>query len=126
MAALRSLTESVLFVVFSAERRERTTPARLCLSYLTKRLLCSQRWKKLSQEVKLKVDQLSNHVFQHFGVCFLDHSGSILKPYEFKMEEIEGFRYRCRVSIVSIRTYLASVIQEEYRVKRARVCIGFL
>lgn len=70
MAALRSLTESVLSVVFSAERRERTTPARLCLSYLTERLLCSQRWKKLSQEVKLKVDQLPNHVFQHVGVCF--------------------------------------------------------
>lgn len=34
-----------------------------------------------------------------FGVCFLDHSGSVLKPYEFKMEEIEGFRYRCRVSV---------------------------
>lgn len=30
---------------------------------------------------------------------FLDHADAVLKPYEFKMEEIEGFRYRCRVSI---------------------------
>lgn len=29
-----------------------------------------------------------------------DHAESVLKPYEFKMEEIEGFRYRCRVSIL--------------------------
>lgn len=96
----------------SAERRGRTTPARLCLSYLTKRLLCCQRWRKLSLEVKLKVEPVffskvirlcvflfkSKHVFHHSGF-FADHSGSVLKPYKFKMEEIEGFRYRCRVSV---------------------------
>lgn len=27
-----------------------------------------------------------------------DKAEAALKPYEFKMEEIEGFRYRCRVS----------------------------
>uniref|UniRef100_H3D7V1 Probable ATP-dependent RNA helicase DDX56 n=1 Tax=Tetraodon nigroviridis TaxID=99883 RepID=H3D7V1_TETNG len=31
-----------------------------------------------------------------------DHSGSVLKPYEFKMEEIEGFRYRCRDAMRSV------------------------
>lgn len=41
----------------------------------------------------------SEHVFHHSGF-FVDHSGSVLKPYKFKMEEIEGFRYRCRVSVL--------------------------
>lgn len=40
----------------------------------------------------------SKHDFHHSGF-FVDHSGSVLKPYKFKMEEIEGFRYRCRVSV---------------------------
>ncbi|XP_003965416.2 probable ATP-dependent RNA helicase DDX56 [Takifugu rubripes] len=31
-----------------------------------------------------------------------DHSGSVLKPYKFKMEEIEGFRYRCRDAMRSV------------------------
>ncbi|XP_029300821.1 LOW QUALITY PROTEIN: putative ATP-dependent RNA helicase DDX56 [Cottoperca gobio] len=31
-----------------------------------------------------------------------DHSDSVLKPYEFKMEEIEGFRYRCRDAMRSV------------------------
>lgn len=34
-----------------------------------------------------------------FCLC-LDETNSPLKPYEFKMEQIEGFRYRCRVSIL--------------------------
>lgn len=29
----------------------------------------------------------------------LDNADAVLKPYEFKMQEIEGFRYRCRVSV---------------------------
>lgn len=33
---------------------------------------------------------------------FLDDSDTVLKPYKFKMEEIEGFRYRCRVSIPNL------------------------
>lgn len=33
---------------------------------------------------------------------FSDDADTILKPYEFKMEEIEGFRYRCRVSIFNL------------------------
>lgn len=33
---------------------------------------------------------------------FLDNADCVLKPYQFKMEEIEGFRYRCRVSIIII------------------------
>lgn len=33
---------------------------------------------------------------------FLDDADTVLKPYEFKMEEIEGFRYRCRVSIFNL------------------------
>lgn len=32
----------------------------------------------------------------------LDDADTVLKPYEFKMEEIEGFRYRCRVSIPNL------------------------
>lgn len=32
----------------------------------------------------------------------LDVADTVLKPYEFKMEEIEGFRYRCRVSIFNL------------------------
>ncbi|GAA6223642.1 probable ATP-dependent RNA helicase DDX56 [Lates japonicus] len=31
-----------------------------------------------------------------------DNSDSVLKPYEFKMEEIEGFRYRCRDAMRSV------------------------
>ncbi|XP_045922928.1 probable ATP-dependent RNA helicase DDX56 isoform X2 [Micropterus dolomieu] len=31
-----------------------------------------------------------------------DHAESVLKPYEFKMEEIEGFRYRCRDAMRSV------------------------
>ncbi|KAI3362502.1 hypothetical protein L3Q82_012787, partial [Scortum barcoo] len=31
-----------------------------------------------------------------------DHGESVLKPYEFKMEEIEGFRYRCRDAMRSV------------------------
>ncbi|XP_020513240.1 probable ATP-dependent RNA helicase DDX56 [Labrus bergylta] len=31
-----------------------------------------------------------------------DKSDSVLKPYEFKMEEIEGFRYRCRDAMRSV------------------------
>ncbi len=31
-------------------------------------------------------------------VLFLENADSAVKPYQFKMEEIEGFRYRCRVS----------------------------
>ncbi|TKS85054.1 putative ATP-dependent RNA helicase DDX56 [Collichthys lucidus] len=31
-----------------------------------------------------------------------DHADSALKPYEFKMEEIEGFRYRCRDAMRSV------------------------
>lgn len=31
-------------------------------------------------------------------VC-LDNADCVLKPYEFKMEEIESFRYRCRVRL---------------------------
>ncbi|KAG7464204.1 putative ATP-dependent RNA helicase DDX56 [Solea senegalensis] len=31
-----------------------------------------------------------------------DHADSVLKPYEFKMEEIEGFRYRCRDAMRSV------------------------
>ncbi|XP_070780801.1 probable ATP-dependent RNA helicase DDX56 isoform X1 [Enoplosus armatus] len=31
-----------------------------------------------------------------------DHVDSVLKPYEFKMEEIEGFRYRCRDAMRSV------------------------
>lgn len=31
---------------------------------------------------------------------FSENSESALKPYQFKMEEIEGFRYRCRVSLL--------------------------
>lgn len=31
---------------------------------------------------------------------FLDNADSVLKPYQFKMEAIEGFRYRCRVRIL--------------------------
>uniref|UniRef100_A0A7N8XJG3 Probable ATP-dependent RNA helicase DDX56 n=1 Tax=Mastacembelus armatus TaxID=205130 RepID=A0A7N8XJG3_9TELE len=31
-----------------------------------------------------------------------ENSGSALKPYEFKMEEIEGFRYRCRDAMRSV------------------------
>lgn len=33
------------------------------------------------------------------AVCFSDNTESVLKPYQFKMKEIEGFRYRCRVSV---------------------------
>uniref|UniRef100_A0A8C3A9W1 Probable ATP-dependent RNA helicase DDX56 n=1 Tax=Cyclopterus lumpus TaxID=8103 RepID=A0A8C3A9W1_CYCLU len=32
----------------------------------------------------------------------LDNAGTGLKPYEFKMEEIEGFRYRCRDAMRSV------------------------
>lgn len=31
-----------------------------------------------------------------------DNTESVLKPYEFKMEEIEGFRYRCRDAMRSV------------------------
>ncbi|XP_028273826.1 putative ATP-dependent RNA helicase DDX56 [Parambassis ranga] len=31
-----------------------------------------------------------------------DNSESVLKPYEFRMEEIEGFRYRCRDAMRSV------------------------
>ncbi|XP_058472666.1 probable ATP-dependent RNA helicase DDX56 isoform X2 [Solea solea] len=31
-----------------------------------------------------------------------DNADSVLKPYEFKMEEIEGFRYRCRDAMRSV------------------------
>ncbi|CAN9504472.1 unnamed protein product [Ophioblennius macclurei] len=31
-----------------------------------------------------------------------DNSDSVLKPYQFKMEEIEGFRYRCRDAMRSV------------------------
>ncbi|KAK5852189.1 hypothetical protein PBY51_023678 [Eleginops maclovinus] len=31
-----------------------------------------------------------------------DNSDCVLKPYEFKMEEIEGFRYRCRDAMRSV------------------------
>ncbi|XP_034565413.1 probable ATP-dependent RNA helicase DDX56 [Notolabrus celidotus] len=31
-----------------------------------------------------------------------ENSESVLKPYEFKMEEIEGFRYRCRDAMRSV------------------------
>ncbi|XP_008280032.1 putative ATP-dependent RNA helicase DDX56 [Stegastes partitus] len=31
-----------------------------------------------------------------------DNAESVLKPYEFKMEEIEGFRYRCRDAMRSV------------------------
>ncbi|KAM9337912.1 putative ATP-dependent RNA helicase DDX56 isoform 1-T1 [Symphorus nematophorus] len=31
-----------------------------------------------------------------------DHADSVLKPYQFKMEEIEGFRYRCRDAMRSV------------------------
>nr|XP_046231020.1 probable ATP-dependent RNA helicase DDX56 [Scatophagus argus] len=31
-----------------------------------------------------------------------DHAESVLKPYKFKMEEIEGFRYRCRDAMRSV------------------------
>ncbi|XP_041816441.1 probable ATP-dependent RNA helicase DDX56 isoform X2 [Chelmon rostratus] len=31
-----------------------------------------------------------------------DHGDSVLKPYKFKMEEIEGFRYRCRDAMRSV------------------------
>ncbi|XP_069022513.1 probable ATP-dependent RNA helicase DDX56 [Embiotoca jacksoni] len=31
-----------------------------------------------------------------------DKADSVLKPYEFKMEEIEGFRYRCRDAMRSV------------------------
>ncbi|CAG05399.1 unnamed protein product, partial [Tetraodon nigroviridis] len=72
--------ESYIHRVGRNGRRGGTTPARLCLSYPTKRWICCQRWRKLSQ----------------------DHSGSVLKPYEFKMEEIEGFRYRCRDAMRSV------------------------
>lgn len=47
---------------------------------------------------------------------FLDHSGSVLKPYEFKMEEIEGFRYRCRVSVLH---------QDQCALRQASVCVVF-
>lgn len=62
----------------SAERRERTTPARLCLSYLTKRLLGCQRWRKLSLEVKLKVERafFSKEIGFYVFVFFLNQSMS--------------------------------------------------
>ncbi|XP_051269086.1 probable ATP-dependent RNA helicase DDX56 [Dicentrarchus labrax] len=31
-----------------------------------------------------------------------DHADSVLKPYQFKMDEIEGFRYRCRDAMRSV------------------------
>ncbi|XP_070845027.1 probable ATP-dependent RNA helicase DDX56 isoform X2 [Chaetodon trifascialis] len=31
-----------------------------------------------------------------------DHGDSVLKPYKFKMDEIEGFRYRCRDAMRSV------------------------
>uniref|UniRef100_A0A669CTF6 RNA helicase n=1 Tax=Oreochromis niloticus TaxID=8128 RepID=A0A669CTF6_ORENI len=36
-----------------------------------------------------------------FCLC-LDETNSPLKPYEFKMEQIEGFRYRCRDAMRSV------------------------
>lgn len=57
------------------------------------------------------------------SVCFLDHSGSVLKPYEFKMEEIEGFRYRCRVSVVCpLEEYMVLL----HCIDFLSVCLGFL
>lgn len=42
---------------------------------------------------------------------FLDHADSVLTPYQFKMEEIEGFRYRCRVSVlVSVKHVCIKVL----------------
>lgn len=37
----------------------------------------------------------------------------MLKPYEFKMEEIEGFRYRCRVSILVWEEVLLEYIRKQ-------------
>jgi hypothetical protein len=33
---------------------------------------------------------------------FSGEENEVFKPYQFKMDEIEGFRYRARVSIVII------------------------
>uniref|UniRef100_A0A667X4M9 RNA helicase n=1 Tax=Myripristis murdjan TaxID=586833 RepID=A0A667X4M9_9TELE len=37
-----------------------------------------------------------------YFLCVTDNSDCVLKPYEFKMEEIEGFRYRCRDAMRSV------------------------
>lgn len=51
------------------------------------------------------------------SVCS-DNSESVLRPYEFKMEEIEGFRYRCRVSVLC---YLRPLLLEELTLSSADV-----
>ncbi|KAG7218774.1 hypothetical protein INR49_019732 [Caranx melampygus] len=45
----------------------------------------------------------SSHTVFLYDVITADENGeSVLKPYEFKMEEIEGFRYRCRDAMRSV------------------------
>lgn len=35
-----------------------------------------------------------------FSGLVTEHEGTVFKPYQFKMEEIEGFKYRAKVNIV--------------------------
>lgn len=36
-------------------------------------------------------------LFWYLFLFFIGHGGTVFKPYQFKMEEIEGFKYRARV-----------------------------
>lgn len=55
---------------------------------------------KLEQRNKLTVKTVMCRYESCVFCLFLDNAASILKPYKFKMNEIEGFRYRCRVSVL--------------------------
>ena len=57
------------------------------------------------QEITVFEYVVNEHLVFCFVLYFLEDADSVLKPYQFKMEEIEGFRYRCRVSVLTTHTH---------------------